>query len=155
MCLSGLPRQMGAADDDRRYRAFGQAEAAVDALIGGDEEALGAFVDAVDGADDDAGLVFHALFGDNVWHGGENLPRCTGRNMCAVCMTVTGQPPEGNGGRPRWANIGPVLKRNYPLRGREVEAGKHLLRHGIDSTCNRPLDGIIRPRASSTWGAYV
>src|SRR5215204_3788282 len=58
--------------EDRRDRALRLARAAVDALVGVDVELVRPLVDAVDGADVDAGLVLDADagFGDDVGHGG-------------------------------------------------------------------------------------
>src|SRR3954462_14799313 len=57
--------------EDRGHRALRLAGAAIDALVGVDEELLVAFVDAVDGTDVDARLVLDADagFGDDVGHG--------------------------------------------------------------------------------------
>ena len=56
--------------EDRLDRALGLAGAAVDALLGIDHEHAVGLVDAVDGADVDAGLVLHidAGLGDDVCH---------------------------------------------------------------------------------------
>jgi hypothetical protein len=58
-------------DDDGRNWAFRDAEAAVDACICVDVVLLGTLVDAIDWADDDAGLILFALFGNHVRHGSE------------------------------------------------------------------------------------
>src|ERR1051326_3383098 len=57
--------------DDRLRRALGLAHAAVDALVGMDDEHVVALVEAVDGADLDAVhvLALDAVFGDDVSHG--------------------------------------------------------------------------------------
>ena len=67
--------------EDRVHRALGLAGAAVDALVGVDEQhAVGAFVevDAVDGADGHAGDVqdVDAGLGNHVRHGPKALPKC-------------------------------------------------------------------------------
>ena len=56
--------------EDRLDRALGLAGAAVDALLGVDDQHPVGLVDAVDGADVDAGLVLHvdAGLGDDVCH---------------------------------------------------------------------------------------
>src|SRR5262245_31721650 len=63
--------------EDRLDRAYGLASAAVDALIGVNEELGVAFIDAVDRADLNAGLVLDgdAGFGDDVRHSGTSLYR--------------------------------------------------------------------------------
>src|ERR1700712_39938 len=60
----------GVLREDRLDRALGLAGPAVDALLGVDDEHPVGLVDAVDGADVDAGLVLHidAGFGDDVRH---------------------------------------------------------------------------------------
>jgi hypothetical protein len=57
---------------DGTHRAFGDADCAVDALVGIDGEEVGAFAEAVHRADVDTVGVFatDAGFGDNVGHGG-------------------------------------------------------------------------------------
>lgn len=58
--------------DDGVDGAFADANGAVYALVGIDDEKVGAFVKAIHGADTDAIRVFagDAAFGDNKWHGG-------------------------------------------------------------------------------------
>src|SRR3954468_15000073 len=56
--------------EDRRHRTLGLARAAVDALVGMNEQLLLTFVDAIDGTDVDARAVLRidAGFGDDVGH---------------------------------------------------------------------------------------
>ena len=56
---------------NRGFRAFRDADRAVDALIGIDDDKIGAFAEAVDGADIDAvgTLAVDAAFANNVSHG--------------------------------------------------------------------------------------
>jgi hypothetical protein len=65
-------RREGVLRKDRLDRAFRLAGTAVDALFGIDHEDPSGFVDAVNGADVDAGTVFDvdARLGDDVRHGG-------------------------------------------------------------------------------------
>src|SRR5919204_1962165 len=73
----GLPLvRQGILREDRLYRALGLARSAIDAFLGVDHEDPVGFVDAVDWADVDAGLVFDvdAGLGDDVGHA-PTLPR--------------------------------------------------------------------------------
>jgi hypothetical protein len=63
-------------DKNGGYRTFGFTQAAVYAFVRIDEKHVVALVNAVDRADNDAGLVFYpdAGLGDHVWHTTDNLP---------------------------------------------------------------------------------
>src|SRR5262249_9395763 len=97
-------------DENRLHRADRLAGAAVDALIGMDEELVGALVDAVDRADLNAGLVLHVDAGlrDTVRHS-ELVLRSRSRRRFAVAVLK----PARAGGTPgalhaRGGAAGPV-----------------------------------------------
>ena len=75
--------------EDRLHRALRLARPAIDALLRVDDEDPLELVDAVDGADVDARLVFDvdAGLGDDVRHAGESSERRLGlqRGYCAAC----------------------------------------------------------------------
>src|SRR5581483_7295254 len=72
---------------DRLHRALRLTGAAVDALLGIDDEHPGRLVDAVDGADVDARLVLDvdARLGDDVRHARPTLPRPVSLRSAPAC----------------------------------------------------------------------
>src|SRR5207248_4612244 len=86
--------------DDRLDRAFGLADAAIDALVGMDDEHVLALVEAVDRTDLDAihVLAANAGFGDDVSHGlgffSMGSPRRRRTRLCppAECRRDRGLP---------------------------------------------------------------